>query len=76
MLTPYVKMGDDDFEPHDHKAFSYCGVGFDRKYPDDKPLGFPFDRQILSKDFYTTNMFFKDVYIFHKKLDEASTTSH
>nr|AIO11839.1 hemocyanin-like protein [Coptotermes formosanus] len=76
IITPYVKQDEHDFEPYDYKSFSYCGVGHGRKYPDDKPLGFPFDRQIRSKDFNTPNMFFKDVYIFHKKLDEVSTTTH
>jgi hypothetical protein len=71
LLTPYVKQDDHDFQPYDYKAFSYCGVGLDHKYPDDKPLGFPFDRKILSKEFYTPNMIFKDVLIFHKKHDDV-----
>jgi hypothetical protein len=71
ILTPYVKQDDHDFQPYDYKAFSYCGVGLDHKYPDDKPLGFPFDRKIHSKEFYTANMFFKDVLIFHKKVDDV-----
>ena len=34
---------------------------------DNRPLGFPFDRQIENFGrFYMPNMYFKDVYIFHK----------
>ena len=53
------------------RAFSYCGVGPNNHYPDDKPLGFPFDRHLHSWDFVTPNMYFKDVFIFHKKYDEV-----
>jgi hypothetical protein len=76
MLTPYVKQDEQDFVPYDYKAFSYCGVGLNRKHPDDKPMGFPFDRQILSSDFQTSNMFFEDVNIFHKKYEEVITPTH
>jgi hypothetical protein len=72
MLTPYIKQDEKDFVPYDYKAFSYCGVGMDRKNPDGKPMGFPFDRPIVSYDFSTPNMFFKDVNIFHKKYDEVN----
>ncbi|WP_313909840.1 hypothetical protein, partial [Enterococcus faecalis] len=40
---------------------------------DNRPLGFPFDRKIENFGrFYTPNMYFKDVLIFHKD----STTNH
>ncbi|XP_069705755.1 allergen Cr-PI-like [Periplaneta americana] len=71
IVTPYVKQDEHDLESYHYKAFSYCGVGHGRKYPDDKPLGFPFDRKIHDYDFYTPNMYFKDVVIFHKKYDEV-----
>jgi hypothetical protein len=74
IITPYVAQ--DASEPYDYKSFTYCGVGHDHKYPDDKPMGFPFDREIHMADFYTSNMYFKDVNIFHKKYDEVTPTSH
>ncbi|XP_069705756.1 allergen Cr-PI-like [Periplaneta americana] len=76
IVTPYVKQDEHDFEPYHYKAFSYCGVGHGRKYPDDKPLGFPFDRKIHDYDFYTPNMYFKDVVIFHEKYDEIHDVTH
>ncbi|RDS75648.1 hypothetical protein, partial [Alteriqipengyuania lutimaris] len=76
IVTPYVKQDEHDFEPYNYKAFSYCGVGSERKYPDNKPLGYPFDRKIYSNDFYTPNMYFKDVIIFHKKYDEVGVQGH
>ncbi|XP_069705748.1 hexamerin-like [Periplaneta americana] len=77
IVTPYVQQDAHDFEPYNYKSFSYCGVGPNRKYPDDKPLGYPFDRPIYGKDFYTPNMYFKDVVIFHKKQEEVNAaTTH
>nr|AAZ40336.1 hemocyanin subunit II [Carcinoscorpius rotundicauda] len=50
-------------------AVSYCGAR-DHKYPDMKPMGFLFDRPILTEhisDFLTNNMFIKDIHIkFHE----------
>ncbi|KAF0314813.1 hypothetical protein GQ607_017955 [Colletotrichum asianum] len=75
IVTPYHQVNEKDFQPYDHKAFSYMGVGQNRVYPDDKPLGYPFDRKIYSNDFYTPNQYFKDVVIFHKKADEDSNVT-
>jgi hypothetical protein len=72
MLTPYVKQDEKDFVPYDYKAFSSCGVGMNRKNPDSKPMGFPFDREIVSYDFTTPNMYFKDVNIFHRDKEETN----
>nr|CCA94927.1 hemocyanin subunit f [Mastigoproctus giganteus] len=52
-----------------HDAFSYCGVK-DQKYPDKKPMGFPFDRVIKARSiaqFKTHNMSFTDVTIQFKE---------
>jgi tyrosinase len=52
--------------PHDYEyggSTSYCGTT-NTKYPDSKPMGYPFDRQIPhTKDFIVSNMHFKDVEI-------------
>jgi hypothetical protein len=39
-------------------------------------MGFPLDRQIHLDDFYTSNMYFKDVNIFHKSYEEITPTTH
>lgn len=76
IVTPYVKQDEHDNEPYDYKSVTYCGVGHGRKYPDDKPMGFPLDRDIHIEEFYTPNMYFKDVNIFHKSYDEVTPTTH
>ncbi|CAD7081067.1 unnamed protein product [Hermetia illucens] len=42
---------------------SYIGSG--SRFFDDLPLGYPFDRLIDEGFFYTPNMYFKDVFIYH-----------
>lgn len=75
IVTPYHKQEDADFQPYNYKAFSYCGTGINRKFPDDKPMGYPFDRHINLNDFYTPNQYFKDVVIFHKKQEEVNAAT-
>ena len=68
MVSPYEhEVKDDQY----FRAFSYCGVGHDNHYHDKLPLEYPFDRPLHSFDFVTPNMFFKDVFIFHKKYEEV-----
>lgn len=44
-----------------------CGVK-EGKYPDNKPMGYPFDRKIDECDLQNiTNTYMKDVVIYHKK---------
>lgn len=53
-------------------AVSYCGAK-DQKYPDKKPMGFPFDRPMTARteeELKTDNMFFspvKIVYLGYKR---------
>ena len=72
IVTPYE-------QPAQHsdlhfRAFSLSGVGPNNHYDDDKPLEFPFDRSLHSWKFVTPNIYFKDVFIFHKKCDEVVKT--
>ncbi|XP_066998959.2 hexamerin [Anabrus simplex] len=53
-------------------AYVSCGVGYNNKYPDMKPMGYPFDRVIRDYDFVTPNMFWKDVLVFHKKTGDIT----
>nr|QCC26464.1 hemocyanin subunit type 1 [Pogonognathellus sp. AD-2013] len=55
--------------PHNYEyggSLSYCGAA-NNKYPDAKPMGFPFDRRITDrKTFQVTNIFNRDVdIVFH-----------
>lgn len=50
-----------------------CGVGSGARYIDSLPFGYPFDRPVDVKEFYTPNMHFEDVIIFHKKEVEVNT---
>ncbi|XP_055612202.1 hexamerin-1.1-like [Uranotaenia lowii] len=62
IITPfYTKTQDLSFFD---KSFS-CGVGTGMRYLDTLPMGFPFDREINFTYWYTKNMFFKDVLIYH-----------
>jgi hypothetical protein len=47
-------------------SISYCGTVSGHKYPDSKPMGFPFDRQIDIDHFFSSNMQQKDVIITFK----------
>jgi hypothetical protein len=47
-------------------SISYCGALSGYKYPDSKPMGFPFDRQIDADNFFTPNIHQKDVTITFK----------
>ncbi|KXJ69860.1 hypothetical protein RP20_CCG025596 [Aedes albopictus] len=63
IVTPYYAPKVEQFSTYD---YSYsCGVGSGSKYVDDLPFGFPFDREINFAYFFTKNMYFKDVLIYH-----------
>ncbi|XP_077294899.1 uncharacterized protein LOC143917289 [Arctopsyche grandis] len=49
-----------------------AGVGTGARFMDDRALGFPFDRIINEHDFYTPNMYMKDVFIFHKSMKDLN----
>ncbi|GAB0086196.1 Hemocyanin, N-terminal [Sergentomyia squamirostris] len=69
MLTNYEEdRVDQDLVGTCNDAFSFCGVR-DRRYPDRKPMGFPFDRLPRQgsdrlNTFLTSNMFVQDITIF------------
>ncbi|XP_005182319.1 larval serum protein 1 beta chain [Musca domestica] len=42
-----------------------CGFGYGGRFTDDKPLFYPFDRDISEEEFFVPNMYFKDVEIYH-----------
>lgn len=59
------KVNDLPFDYDYGGSISYCGT-LGHKYPDSKPMGYPFDRPI-GREFYYPNMFEKDVVITHKE---------
>ncbi|XP_052128833.1 phenoloxidase 2-like [Frankliniella occidentalis] len=79
MVTDYA-LDKEEQELHGscNKAHSICGV-MNGKYPDKRPMGFPFDRQPAShvrslRSFLTPNMFVQDVTIRFK--DTVVLASH
>uniref|UniRef100_A0A182PLV5 Hexamerin A n=1 Tax=Anopheles epiroticus TaxID=199890 RepID=A0A182PLV5_9DIPT len=60
IITPYTTKQSYSVD----KSF-FCGVGSGMRYYDNLPLGYPFDRVINFNYFYTKNMYFKDVLIYH-----------
>ncbi|XP_055594474.1 hexamerin-1.1-like [Uranotaenia lowii] len=63
IVTPYYAPKTEQFSTYEH-SYS-CGVGSGSKYIDDLPFGFPFDREINFSYFFTKNMYFKDVMVYH-----------
>uniref|UniRef100_A0A182J546 Hemocyanin N-terminal domain-containing protein n=1 Tax=Anopheles atroparvus TaxID=41427 RepID=A0A182J546_ANOAO len=63
IVTPYYAPKVQQFSTYDY-TYS-CGVGSGSKYIDDLPFGYPLDRDIDFSYFYTKNMYFKDVLIYH-----------
>ncbi|KAG7210287.1 hypothetical protein KM043_011831 [Ampulex compressa] len=54
--------------PYDEtKVTKYELPVFGKLYFDGKPFGYPLDRPMYPWKFYTPNMYFKDVYIYHAK---------
>lgn len=52
-----------------------CGVGSGARYIDSLPFGYPFDRKIDETTFYTPNMMFEDVVIFHKRETDVNNVA-
>ncbi|XP_058830440.1 hexamerin-1.1-like [Topomyia yanbarensis] len=67
IITRYT--GDDSARDTDFDKRFVCDG---RRYKDKLPMGFPFDREIKHTYWYTKNMLFKDVLIYHK--DDVNRT--
>ncbi|XP_073824241.1 arylphorin subunit C223-like [Musca autumnalis] len=57
-----------------YDAAYYCGAGSGVRRIDNKPYGYPFDREIDEHEFFVPNMFFKDVKIYHEDVFEKYYT--
>lgn len=65
MVMPYHEPKTARFTGYDHTLS--CGIGSGARYLDTFAFGYPFDREINRANWYTPNMLFYDVNIFHKK---------
>ncbi|XP_050074030.1 hexamerin-1.1 [Anopheles maculipalpis] len=63
IITPYTANTYEQGYYYD-KSFT-CGVGSGMRFYDGFAFGYPFDRVINFNYFYTKNMYFKDVFIYH-----------
>ncbi|XP_073841437.1 larval serum protein 1 beta chain-like [Musca autumnalis] len=63
MITPYEIRNEDNSM---NKTSYSCGFGYGGRFTDDKPLFYPFDRQIVEHEFFVPNMYIKDVEIYHR----------
>ncbi|XP_052862406.1 hexamerin-1.1-like [Anopheles cruzii] len=64
IITPFMGTHEQQTVAAYDKSFS-CGVGSGMRFYDTLPMGYPFDRYINFSYFYTKNMYFKDVLIYH-----------
>lgn len=71
VITPYSESQKNSYEA---PAYSCSGI---YNYNDNRPLGYPFDRKIVDfNQFYTPNMYFKDVYVYQKTLQQVKEPNY
>ena len=68
MVTPY--KAPDNKAAYD--TVTSAGVGTGTRYLDHDAFGYPFDRYIDETAFFTPNMYFKDVKVYHRKYEEMN----
>lgn len=64
IVSPYHAPSTPQFEGYDE--ILSCGIGSGAKYLDSLPFGYPFDRKINERTWFTPNMYYYDVNIYHK----------
>lgn len=65
VITPYMEMEPKQYSTYDPNVS--CGVGSGSRFVDNLSFGYPLDRPIHDvNEFITSNMYFKDVYVYHK----------
>ncbi|XP_015593395.2 larval serum protein 1 alpha chain, partial [Cephus cinctus] len=55
-------------------AWTYESPVWGTMFDDGKPMGFPLDRPVYGFNFTVPNMYFKDVTIYHKEIEELNLT--
>ncbi|XP_061391293.1 arylphorin subunit A4-like [Musca vetustissima] len=58
------------YEPYSFNYNYSCGIGSGTRHIDEKPFGYPFDREINEYEFFVPNMYFKDVKIYYENTFE------
>uniref|UniRef100_A0A1B0D916 Uncharacterized protein n=1 Tax=Phlebotomus papatasi TaxID=29031 RepID=A0A1B0D916_PHLPP len=71
IVSPYHPPSVPQYTGYDHTITA--GVGSGARYVDSLPFGYPFDRKINEYVWYTPNMYYQDVLIFHKKEADVNT---
>lgn len=74
VVSPYNQQQSQYQQYQQNQQYSCSGI---YNYNDNRPLGFPFDREIVDfNQFYTPNMFFKDVSVYQKSLQEVNDSNN
>lgn len=74
IVSPYHTPAVEQFTGFD--PVINAGVGSGAKFVDSLPFGYPFDRKIDPTVWFTDNMFYYDVNIFHKKETDINAVQH
>lgn len=70
IISPYHAPTVEQYTGYDHIVSS--GIGSGARFIDTLPFGYPFDRPIDKTVWYTPNMYYQDVSIFHKTETEVN----
>ncbi|XP_062540229.1 hexamerin-1.1-like [Armigeres subalbatus] len=70
IVSPYHEPTTPQYEGYDYTL--NCGVGSGARYVDSLPFGYPFDRPIDEKVWFTPNMYYYDAVIYHKNEKEIN----
>ncbi|XP_036346366.1 larval serum protein 1 beta chain-like [Rhagoletis pomonella] len=64
-VAPYTGTHE-HFPSYDYTSYT-SGIGSGKRYIDEMPLGYPFDRPIEEEVFFVPNMLMKDVKVYHRE---------
>jgi hypothetical protein len=70
MVTPFVAPTVEQYSTFEQ--IYTCGVGSGSRYVDSLPIGYPFDREIDETYWFTPNMWYEDVMVYHKREKEIN----
>lgn len=74
IVSPYHKPAVEQHTGYD--AVISSGVGSGARFTDSLPFGYPFDRKIDVDAWYTPNMFFYEVPVYHRKEQEINSVHY
>lgn len=73
-VSPYVPPKVEQYSTFDPVVS--VGIGSGSKLIDDMPIGYPLDRMIDEFHWYTPNMYYQDVTIYHKTENDINNPEH